>query len=70
MCMARTNIDIDERACALVMKRFGLRTKREAVNTALQLAAIEPMSVEQARGMYGSGWDGDLEHMKAALGGP
>jgi Arc/MetJ family transcription regulator len=25
-CMARTNIDIDEQACEVVMRRFGLTT--------------------------------------------
>ena len=38
-CMARTNIDIDEEACAAVMRRYGCKTKREAVNLALRQAA-------------------------------
>ena len=63
-CMARTNIDIDDEACELVMRQYGLRTKREAVNLALRLAAIEPMSLEEARAMQGTGWDGDLDQMR------
>ncbi|MCY4036488.1 MAG: type II toxin-antitoxin system VapB family antitoxin [bacterium] len=62
--MARTNIDIDDEACELVMRQRGLRTKREAVNFALRMAVIEPMSLEEARAMRGSGWDGDLEQMR------
>ena len=65
-CMARTNIDIDEVACAAVMERFGLTTKREAVNLALRTLAreIEPMSVAEARAMRGTGWDADLDELR------
>lgn len=64
MCMVRTNIDIDEEACAKVMRRYGLRTKRDAVNFALQEAARE-MTLAEARDMEGSGWIGDLDEMRA-----
>ena len=64
-CMARTNIDIDEVACARVMRRYGLTSKREAVNFALREVAAE-MSLEQARAMRGSGWEGDLDEMRAS----
>ena len=64
MCMARTNIDIDEDACAAVMERFNLKTKREAVNLALRRLAGEPLDVESALAMRGSGWDGDLDDMR------
>jgi len=62
--MARTNIDLDEVACATVMRRYGLRTKREAVNVALRLLAAEPLSLDEARAMRGSGWEGDLAAMR------
>lgn len=63
-CMARTNIDIDETACRAVMERYGLATKREAVNFALRTLAAEPLSVGEARRMRGSGWEGDLDDMR------
>ena len=63
--MTRTNIDIDDEACASVMRQYGLRTKREAVNLALRTLAVEPMSLEEVRAMRGSGWDGDLDEMRA-----
>jgi Arc/MetJ family transcription regulator len=63
--MARTNIDIDEQACTVVMRRYGLGTKREAVNFALQELAAE-ISIEDARRLRGSGWEGDLEQMRAS----
>jgi Arc/MetJ family transcription regulator len=64
MCMARTNIDIDDDACSAVMRRYGLATKREAVNFALrELAAA--ISVTEARGLKGSGWEGDLDQLRS-----
>jgi Arc/MetJ family transcription regulator len=63
--MARTNVDIDEQACLAVMRRYGLRTKREAVNFALREVAAE-LSVDDARRLKGSGWEGDLEQMRTA----
>ena len=64
--MARTyiDIDIDEDACRAVMRRCGLATKREAVNLALQKLADEPLSLEEARQMRGSGWCGGLEETR------
>ena len=62
--MARTNIDIDEELCQRVMARYHLRTKREAVNLALRQAAGEPLGLEEARSMRGSGWDGDVDEMR------
>lgn len=63
--MARTTIDIDDKACADVMRRFRLSTKREAVNFALRALASEPFSVEEARRMRGSGWIGELDEMRS-----
>lgn len=64
--MGRTNIDIDDDACAEIMRRYRLRTKREAVNLALRTLANEPMSLDEARAMRGSGWEGDLDEMRVA----
>lgn len=64
MHMSRTNIDIDDKACADVMRRYSLNTKREAVNLALRTLAEEPLSVMEARGMRGSGWEGNLNEMR------
>ena len=64
MCMSRTNIDIDDEACAAVMRRYRLVSKREAVNLALRTLAAEPLSVDEARRLRGSGWEGDLDEMR------
>ena len=63
--MARTNVNIDERACAEVMRRYRLRTKREAINLALRIVAAEPFDIGGARRMRGAGWEGDLEAMRS-----
>ena len=64
MCMGRTNVDIDDVACKVVMSRYHLSTKRDAINFALRLVAAEPFNVEDARALRGSGWDGDLDEMR------
>ena len=64
--MSRTNIDIDDHACVEVMRRYRLTTKRAAVNFALRTLAAEPLSIDEARALRGSGWEGDLDTMRTA----
>ncbi len=64
-CMSRTNIDVDDEACRSVMERFHLTTKREAVNFALRRLAAEPLPLDEARGLRGSGWSGDLDALRS-----
>jgi Arc/MetJ family transcription regulator len=63
--MRRVEIDLDDEACALVMRRYDLGSKSEAVNFALRSLAAEPLSLEAARGMRGTGWDGELDEMRS-----
>jgi Arc/MetJ family transcription regulator len=63
--MARTNIDIDEEACAEVMRRYELASKRDAVNLALRTLAGDVLDVDAARALRGSGWEGDLEQLRS-----
>ncbi|MCY3881096.1 MAG: type II toxin-antitoxin system VapB family antitoxin [Chloroflexi bacterium] len=63
--MGRTNVDIDEDACAEIMRRYQFATKREAVNFALRTVAGERASLEEALALEGSGWEGDLDEMRA-----
>jgi Arc/MetJ family transcription regulator len=67
--MPRTNIDIDEDACRVVMERYQLSTKRDAVNFALRTVAGEPLGLEKARGLRGTGWEGDLDEMRTSRAG-
>lgn len=61
--MARTNIDIDEELVRMVMERYSLRSKREAVDFALREVVGGVMTKEQALAMRGFGWDGDLDEI-------
>jgi Arc/MetJ family transcription regulator len=64
--VSRTNIDIDDALIDRVMRVYGCRTKREAVDFALRQLVGDPMSVEEALAMRGRGWSGDLDEMRAA----
>ena len=63
--MTRINVDIDDQACAEVMRRYRLATKREAINLALRMLAAETASVDEARSLRGIGWEGDLNAMRS-----
>ena len=64
--MARITIEIDDDFIERAMRMHRLRTKREAVDLALRRLVGEPLSLEEARAMEGSGWDGDLDEMRSA----
>ena len=67
MEVTRTNIDIDNELIERAMRTFGLRTKREAVQFALErLLGGGPMSLDEQLGMEGVGWDGDLDSMRSS----
>jgi Arc/MetJ family transcription regulator len=62
--MTRTNIDIDDELVAAAMRKYGLKTKREAVELALRRLVGERVSKEFLLGLEGLGWDGDLAEMR------
>jgi Arc/MetJ family transcription regulator len=62
--MARTNIDIDEVLVTEVMRRFGVSTKKEAVDLALRRLVGVPLNKEFLLGLEGVGWDGDLDALR------
>lgn len=68
--MGRTNIEIDERLIQSVMKRYGLRSKRAAVELALRRLAGESLTKAEALGLEGSGWEGDLKKVRASRVAP
>lgn len=63
--MGRTNIEIDDSLIALAMQRYGLRSRRAAVDLALRRLVGEPMSREEALAMEGTGWEGDLTALRS-----
>jgi Arc/MetJ family transcription regulator len=64
--MSRTNIDIDDELIAEAMRRYGLRTKREAVDLALRRLVGSPLTREFLASLEGIGWEGDLEEMRSS----
>jgi Arc/MetJ family transcription regulator len=62
--MGRTNIELDDRLVAEVMRRYDLSTKREAVDFALRRLVGPVMDREEMLRLEGSGWDGDLERLR------
>jgi Arc/MetJ family transcription regulator len=61
--MGRTNVVVDDELVAKVMRIYGLRTKREAIDFALRKVA----GSSDRRAMLeleGIGWEGDLLEMR------
>lgn len=61
----RTNIELDDRLVEQAMRLYGTRTKRETVDLALRRLVGEGLSMRDALALEGSGWDGDLEQLRA-----
>lgn len=62
--MSRTNIDIDDELVAQVMRRYGISTKKQAVDLALRRLVGIPLSREFLLSLEGIGWDGDLDDIR------
>jgi Arc/MetJ family transcription regulator len=63
--MSRTNIELDDDLVAEVMRRYGVSTKREAVDLALRRLVGTPLTREFLLSLEGVGWEGDLDEMRA-----
>jgi Arc/MetJ family transcription regulator len=63
LSMARTNVVVDDKLVARVMKLYGLTTKRAAIDFALR--AVAGSRTRRAMlDLKGSGWEGDLKAMR------
>jgi Arc/MetJ family transcription regulator len=60
MSRSRTNIEIEDTYLRIIMDRYGVRTKTEAVDLALRHLAGQPMSREEALAMRGAHAIGEL----------
>jgi len=54
MSKVRTNIEIEQVFLEIIMDRYGLRTKTEAVDLALRHLAGQPMTRQEALRMRGA----------------
>jgi len=50
----RTNINLDDELLEVVMRRFGVHTKTEAVDLALRHVAGQPLTIAEAMAMRGA----------------
>jgi Arc/MetJ family transcription regulator len=62
--MARTNIELDDELVAEAMRKYNLRTKREAVDLALRRLVGPRLTRNDLDAVHGIGWEGDLERMR------
>jgi Arc/MetJ family transcription regulator len=68
MAKVRTNIEIDDRDVRVIMDRFGIHTKTEAVALALRHLAGQPMTREEALAMRGARAISDIPTDEAPAG--
>jgi Arc/MetJ family transcription regulator len=57
---ARTNIEIDDDYVRVIMDRYGVHTKTDAVDLALRHLAGQPMTREEALALRGANAIGDI----------
>ena len=65
--MGRTNIEIDDELIDIVMVRYQLTTKREAVDYALRHLAGQPMTRQEMLDMCGSMPDFEVPEESVAI---
>lgn len=66
VCMSRTNIDLNDELVEEAMRRYGLATKKDAVDLALKRLVGPPLTHDFLRSLRGVGWEGDLEEMRGS----
>ncbi len=66
--MARTNVVVDDRLIERVMRLYGLRTKREAIDFALRRTlAVRDDPYAHALGLEGRGWNGEHDEVREPI---
>ena len=60
MARTRTNIELDDEMIARVQRRYGVKTKTEAVDIALRYLVGVPMTKEEALAMQGANNIGEI----------
>jgi Arc/MetJ family transcription regulator len=60
MAKVRTNIEIDDEYVRIIMDRYGVHTKTDAVDLALRHLAGQPMTRAEALALRGAGAIGEI----------
>jgi Arc/MetJ family transcription regulator len=63
--VGRTTVELDEALVSEAMRRYGLPTKRAAIDFALRHLVGDAMTRDEALAMEGTGWDADLDELRA-----
>jgi len=63
--VGRTNVELDEALVSEAMRRYGLPTKRAAIDFALRHLVGDATTRDEALAMEGTGWDADLDELRA-----
>lgn len=63
--MTRTNLELDEELVAEAMRRYGLPSRRAAVDFALRRLVGDALTQQEALALEGTGWDANLEVLRA-----
>jgi Arc/MetJ family transcription regulator len=61
--VGRTNVVVDDELVARVMRLYGLRSKREAIDFALR-RLVSPYAPKDMLDLEGTGWESDLDEMR------
>jgi Arc/MetJ family transcription regulator len=70
MGRVRTNIEIEDTYVRVIMDRFGVHTKTDAVDLALRHLAGQPMTRDEALAMRGAHAIGDIPNDVAPASAP
>ena len=63
--MTRTNLELDDDLVAEAMRRYGLPSRRAAVDFALRRLVGDALTSQEALAMEGTGWDANLDEIRA-----
>lgn len=66
--MGRTNIELDDALIDEVMRRYGTRTKREAVDLALRRLIAAPVTKQFLLDIRGIGFGAELDELRGKPG--
>ncbi|WP_157574878.1 type II toxin-antitoxin system VapB family antitoxin [Jiangella muralis] len=64
--MTRTTIELDDELVGEVMRRYGVTTRRAAVDLALRRLVGVPLTKDVLLGLPGVGWGADLDELRSA----
>ena len=62
--VTRTNLELNDALVHKAMQRYGLSSKRAAVDLALQRLVGGELERDDALSLEGSGWEGDLDALR------